>query len=347
MIEQRKIEKLVHRILSGKQIFDHDHIRYELVKPSLDIKFDADLLYESAYQDNLYSNFVFTEDLPSILIELGILEYNYKDQLKRLEKLLEKSKVNLYLQYFETPKYKKNKQAISNIRHDLDKLYNNLHILDHITLEHFCDNVKNEYILCNTLFLYDAKKLAFDYNEPINYNYFNTMASVIAQQIISIDTFKKIVRHEYWKNYWANNKYQILNEPVSNWSDEQKTLANISTMYDRIYEHPDCPPDAIIDDPDALDGWMIHQRIENEARKKEKGVDNMLGDKMKNASEVFIVAQNKDHADEILGFNNDRSLSTVKDKINYVMSSESPLRDAQLPDVKQKLIAQLKQQQQK
>jgi hypothetical protein len=112
-------------------------------------------------------------------------------------------------------------------------------------------------------------------------------------------------------------------------------------MYDRIYEHPDCPKEDVINDDDALDGWMIFNKQENERKKKEKGVDDMLTGKMRNSSEIFLMANNKEQAQDIQGLNSDKSLSALKQKVDFVMANKGPVRDAQLPDVKQKIRDQI------
>ena len=97
----------------------------------------------------------------------------------------------------------------------------------------------------------------------------------------------------------------------------------------------------VIADDDALDGWMIYQKQENEKQKREKGVDSMLTGKTKNSSEVFLMAGNKDQAQDVLGLNSSQSLGQIKQKIDFVKASDKPVRDGQLPDVKQKILEQL------
>ena len=341
MNDSRNNEILVHRILSGNYIFNYQDRFYELRKPSLALKMRADLLYVTTYEDNLYNNFWFLEDIEHLLFELNILHYSYKIDLSRLEKMLEKTKISLFQQYFDSTKRKKIQYQIKNLKEDIQEVYNKKHSLDYLTLEHYCDNIRNEYIISHTLYFYDSDQLVFD-KEPIVYNLFNDLVSHISKNIIDITTYKKIARSDYWRNYWSNNKTRILDEPVKEWSEEQKSLINISCMYDKIYEHPDCPKDDIIGDDDALDGWMLYQKQENEKQKQEKGVDSMLTGKMKNASEVFFMAGSKEQADDVLGLNSEKSLSSIKQKVNFVLSQDKPVSDGQLPDVKEKIIQQLK-----
>lgn len=345
MNETRKYEILVHRILSGKQVFSHNNNTYELRKPSLSLKMKADLLYVSAYENNIYSDFILIEDIDELLIETNIISRDHKKILTKIEKSLDNQKISLYKSYYDTLQKNKIKQKIKNIRQDIDKFYQEQHSLDYLTLEHYCDNIKNEFIITHSLYHCDSDRLVFDYDIPISFNFFNSVMSIISQNVIDVNSYKAIARSDYWRNYWNNNKTNILDEPVKEWSEEQKSLINISCMYDKIQEHPECPKEDIIADDDALDGWMLLQRQENEKQKKEKGVDNMLSGKIKDSAEVFLMAGNREQAQDIFDLNSEQGLRTIQQKMNTVISSDGPVRDAELPDVKARIFNQLKDQQ--
>lgn len=340
-MDPKSIEYLIHRILSGKNIFCYENIQYELRKPSLSLRLQSDLIYKNTYENNLFNDFWLLEDIPSLAIDIGILDYGYKKQLEKIEKNLEDEKIELYKGFFDISKKKKHKNKIQKIKQDYNDLYGLIHHLDYISLEHYCEKIKNEFLIINSLYRSDTKELVFE-QQNIEYNLFNNIISEISSTIIHIDTYKHIAKNEYWKSLWSNNKFNILDEPVNEWSDEQKTLFNISMMYDKIYEHPECPMDDIIIDDDALDGWMILQKRENLKQKQEKGVDTMLSDKIKNSSEIFLMAPNKDQANSIRELNSEQSLRRLQQKVDFVTSSEGPVKESQLPDVKQQIIEHIK-----
>ena len=344
MNETRKHEILVHRILSGKQVFSHNNNTYELRKPSLSLKMKADLVYTSAYENNIYSDFIVMEDIDNLLIETNIISRDHKKILTKMEKSLDNQKISLYKSYYDTLQRNKIKQKIKNTREDIDKFYQEQHSLDYLTLEHYCDNIKNEFIITHSLYHYDSDRLVFNFDTPIAFNLFNSIMAIVSQNVIDVSTYKAVARSDYWRNYWNNNKTNILDEPVKEWSEEQKSLINISCMYDKIQEHPESPKDDIVADDDALDGWMLLQRQENEKQKKEKGVDNMLSGKIKDSSEVFLMAGNREQAQDIFALNSEQGLQTIQQKMSMVASSDGPIRDAQLPDVKARIINQLKEQ---
>jgi hypothetical protein len=330
--------------LSGKQVFSHNNNTYELRKPSLSLKMRADLVYTSAYENNIYSDFILMEDIDELLIETNIISRDHKKILTKMEKSLDNQKISLYKLYYDTLQRNKIKQKIKNIREDVDKFYQEQHSLDYLTLEHYCDNIKNEFIITHSLYHYDSDRLVFNFDTPIAFNLFNSIMAIVSQNVIDVSTYKAVARSDYWRNYWNNNKTNILDEPVKEWSEEQKSLINISCMYDKIQEHPESPKDDIVADDDALDGWMLLQRQENEKQKREKGVDNMLSGKIKDSSEVFLMAGNREQAQDIFALNSEQGLQTIQQKMNMVVSSDGPIRDAELPDVKARIINQLKEQ---
>lgn len=81
-------------------------------------------------------------------------------------------------------------------------------------------------------------------------------------------------------------------------------------MYDNIYKSSECPPDEIINDYDALDGWMIVQRRKRDAQLNNRIVeDGISNEKIKNSDHIFVLTGQED-IDKIY------NLNTVENKIN-------------------------------
>jgi hypothetical protein len=341
VLTNKAVESLIHRILSGRLIFEYFDRTFELKKPSLDLKIKADLIYQQSYESNLYDNFWLIEDIPNLAIDIGILDISYRDIIKKIEKKIDIQKMDLYKEFSNQNQKKKNKTKIAQSKRNLNEEYNKLHYLDYLSLEHYCDKIKNEFLISNTLYYFDTGDLVF-YPGSIDYNMFNSLIVKISEHIITIENYKQIARHEYWKNLWSNNKFNIISEGVNEWSDEQKTLFNIAAMYDRIAEHPECPSQEIIEDDDALDGWMIFQKEKNNKEKRQKGVDNMLSDKIRNSSEIFLVPSNKEEISEIQDLNSFESRQRSVQKFDYIAANKDKnIEEIQLPDVKAKIQQEL------
>lgn len=332
-MNNKDIEFLVHRIISGNQIFSDNNIVYELRKPSVAIKLKADEVYQSAYEENIFNNFYFEEDLDGLLIEQGLIGPFFQKDLESVEKRLSQAKINLFKNWTDIKQRKKYKQDITQLKNSVNKLYQAKHSLDFLTIENYCDNIRNQYTIVNCLFYDNTNNRVFDDHEQIDYGLFNHLMQIIANNVIDIAEYKAMARHDYWRNYYNTNRTNVFGCAAIELSEEQRALLNTSIMYDRVYEHPDCPEPDIVNDDDALEGWMLHQQEENKKQKQQKGVDNMLSSKVKNSSEIFLMAQDKEQKDTIWGLNSPESQSKIQEKTQTVLNSTSPVKENELPDV--------------
>lgn len=336
------IEKYVNRILCGKQLINHKDQLYELRCPSIDLRMKASLLYDTTYNDHIYSEYyIFEENIEDLLIELGLLYPMYQEDMHSIEKRIENIKVDLFKEFFDRTKRKKHELNLVSAQKRLNQLYQLKHSLDFLTLENYCSTVKNEFLIKNTVYYYDTDRLLFDSNN-IDYQFFNSITEQITANMLDLSQMKEIARSDYWRNYYAINKNHLFSYSVVDFSDEQKALLSLSTMYDRVYEHPECPETDIIAHDDALEGWMIHQHREIKRQKKEKGVKVRGSDKVNQAGEVFLMAGSREQQKDILGLNTSESMQLIKNRIDAVSEAEGkPVQECFLPDVQQDIRQKL------
>lgn len=339
----KEIELLVHRIISGKQVFVLNNKTYELRKSPIDVKVMGDLVYNDFYEKNLYAGFILEEDRDSFLVSHGLINPSYNDAIKQLEKQLENTKIELFKNYIDIKKKKQNKTKIKSLNSSIEKILTEKHAIDFLILENAASNARNEYILTACLFDYNTQEKVFDY-ENIDYTIFNNFARTIAINTISMTKFKEIARNSYWKNIYTHSKHNILPYTASEYSEEQIALINVSEMYSKIYEHPNCPNDAIIEDDDALDGWMLLEQRENKKQKEQKGVSNMMSDKIKNSKEVFLMANNdKEQTEAIFDLNDEAGLRSIKHRAEKTQTSNVAIKDSELNDVRQEIQAKIRE----
>jgi len=334
----KNIEQLVHRILSGKRIFKHDCRLYELHNPSLDLKIEGDIIYEKIYEANLYNGFILEEDRNNFLIANQIVGSFHQDNIKNEEKKLEKAKIELYKNYFDLNKRRQNQTKIKSVKSSLVKLNTQTHSIDFLILENYATNARNEFILCKTLFDYRTKKIIFEYPD-VDYVLMNDLSTAIAYSSIDMAKFKEIARSSYWKNYYNHNKNNLLPYSASEYSEEQIALIGVSEMYSKIQEHPDCPNEEILNDDDALDGWMLLQQQENTRQKQQKGVSHMMSGKANKSQEVFLMSNgNQEQVKTILDLNSEEGLDKIKTRLDAVQDSTTKrVQDSLLPDVRVEL----------
>lgn len=333
-------ELLLYRILSGKIKFYYHNEQYELRTPTSEIRYDAELLYNNILNEEKFNEWIRLENLDYMLINLGLWTKDTNIIIKDIEKKIERSKVELFLNCMLMDKVKKIKKELNNFRNQLNTIMNHKNEMYSNTLEGYASSIKNEYIICKTLF--KNNKPVFQYsnhNNQTSYVHFNHIVMEINKQNISIEQYKALARHNIWRSYWGCNKENLFNQSVSDWTEDQRTLVNISRMYDNVYNHPECPDDKVIEDDDMLDGWMIYQQDQAKKNKKQEQIDR-LNPKLKNAQEVFITPSGKEDVSEIMGLNSAESLAKIKNRTNIINKSGS-VNAINLPDVQSDLRQQI------
>lgn len=276
------------------------------------------------------------------MISLGIWNTETNKNLKMLEQKLDNLKVDLF-QNFMIPSQTKNiRSNIKNTKNSINKIYVTKQSFLSNTLEGYASAIKNEYIICNTL--YKDNELVFNNQTSKSYILFNSLVQEIDKLMITTEQFKLLARDNIWRNYWnSSQNNQLFSTSIVNLTDEQRALVNISRMYDNVYEHPDCPSEAIISDDDALDGWMITQKRKNEAAKKQSIFDSSANQNTKKAGEVFMMANSKEDVDSIMDMNTLEGKARLKEKLSYINQTGNTVNDSELPDVKRDIQQKIRE----
>ena len=345
MLTQNDKEILLYRILSGKTFFYFNNEKYLLLSPSIDIKYEAALLYETIINDEKYYDWLREENSENIMIGLGLWNFETNKNLKNLEQKLDSLKVELFVNFMIPSKTKNIRSNIKNTKNSINKILITKQNFLTNTLEGYANSIKHEYIICNTL--YNNNKIVFDNQKNYrSFSLFNSLIQEIDKLMITTEQFKLLARDTYWRNYWnTSNKNHLFSQASIDLTDEQRALINISRMYDNVYEHPECPSDVVIEDDDALEGWMILQKKKNEAAKKQNAFNNSsTSENMKKAGEIFMIANSKEDTESILDMNTQESRSILQEKLSYI-DKVGIINDGELPDVQraiQQKISDLK-----
>lgn len=338
-MDDRLINLYLSRILSGYYSFVYKDQRYKLKYPDMSIKYEADIIANEEYEKNKYSGWHTLESIVYTLINIGLWTHGGDHELKSLEKQIEDQKVALYKNHINPNKVKSIRRNLETIKKKHNKLYLRRHSFDHITIEGYCDNIKNEFLLIHSV-LDSQDKLIL--KEKDDYPLFNNIAGEISRHSIDMNFFRRIARSDLWRNYWSANQDNIFGKPVIEWTDEQKTLVVLTKMYDGAKESMESPPDHIYDDDDMFDGWMILQRREGEKSKTQRRNEKELPGKLNKAGEVFLVASSKEEAENIYGMNDDQSRGVIRERQKFIgnTSEKEEIDSTALPDVRRDILIQ-------
>lgn len=343
-MDQRTLSIYLSRILSGFYLFIYNNTKYKLVYPDINIKYEAELYADQEYEENKFSDWITEDTIVDSLVSIGIWNYNGDDNLKNLEKQIDDLKVDIFKNFLNPPKLKILRRTLANTKKAYNTQYSIRHSLDQYTANGYSQYIKNQYILINSLYDINNHKIFNNLNN-IDPNLLNNLSNTISENTIDISVFREIARSDIWRNYWSANSDKLFDKSVVNWTDEQKTLVVLSKMYDSAYQHPECPPDSVIEDDDMFDGWMVVQKRENEKIKNKNRTEKMLeGKNLNKAGEVFIMANSQEEAKNIYDLNDNSSRHIIKERESVMKQSNGTIDVSQLPDTQRTLTVQANEQ---
>jgi hypothetical protein len=337
------LENLLYRIINGYYYISIDNIKYKIISPDINIKQQAHNMYLNTIDEHKYdiNSWISDNQIQHLLHIYGIWNKDLENKLNSIVKDLEKTKIELYKNFYNSEVRASIKQLISNINNHISDLHNKKYYFDYLTLEYYAQNIKNQYLITNMVYDIDGHRVFKDDSfENINYIFLEKILYEIHKHVLDTSTIKQIVRSELWKSYWNVSKESIFPGTVKDWTDEQRSLVNFSKVLDSIREHMEAPSDEIMMDDDALDGWILYQNHKNETEKKKQQISDKFSLDKKRAGEVFLLTNNSDERQEIYGLNDTQTNKDIKEMIE-ITQKEGKVNWTDLPHVKREIKQQL------
>lgn len=345
-------EYYLYRILSGCircKIYDNfGKQKVFLIKsPTVYQKYIAEEIYQEYLVDNRMQGLYEEEELYAHLIDIGHWSKEEDEKLEGINKDIETLKTKLYKLIFKSEERKFIRKALLAGKEERDFLIEKKNRYYHLSCTGAASIVKMRYLLGASLF-YENGSPVFSSDEKFwldSGNLIDTIINVYNKNRIDEKTIRELARTEPWRSTWTVRKStgdKIFHSSSCELSDEQKSLVYWTCLYDNIYENPDCPCEDIIDDDDALDGWLIDQEKNRKKRVTEKNVEDLIPESMKNASEVFIKVDTVEDAKKIEELNDERG-KQIKRSRDRAISNKGEVHEANLPDVNKDLRMQIVQ----
>lgn len=324
-------EFFVCMIRNGKLKITKDDCTVCIYPPTIDQLLESSLVYNEAY-DRAYSEEMMTEDDINVWMKENGIWTLYDDNLEdQYKKNLEELKIEIYNMRNEEKKAKNLRALIRASEYKLLSHSNKKHTYYQNTCEGIAQIEKMSWLIKNTTYVNDK---LYDFDD-ISLQY---VTDEWQSSFLSDTKLRDIARNDPWKSLWvirANSPAQIFNNPPNTeLTHNQKNLLIWSQMYDNIQESIDCPPKNVIEDDDMLDGWFIIQNRKRESELLNKSFEeNTKNKKIKESSEVFIMASDPEHITSIENMN-DSSAKLVKKKRQDAISKNKILLEQELPDKK-------------
>jgi len=334
-------ERLLYRILQGRLKLRLDGPVLFIEEPTMDLLEGSLEAYDEAYKQAYFSNVPIKKELIDTLLENNLWSPLDDKEAEKLEKNLEDMKIEAFEKFYDKRFLNSKKMQIRQVEDRINNLRFKKMSLDHTCCEGAASFARQLWILSHTTFFADGTP--YDWSDITVHGVFDSYV----ENNIKDEDIRYLARNNPWRHMWSVGKKssELFKRHTVDITKDQKVLAHYSIMYDNIYEHPESPNDKVIEDDDCLDGWIIKQRRENEKNKKQKEVDDLIGNsKIANSQEVFVMARDQESAAEVYNLNNPMARKTIQDRNQQIKNAECELNFKDLADVKQDIKLQSHQQ---
>ena len=336
MMKQHEREFFVTQIRSGVVLYKDLEIR----PPSLIDAMKSQHAYKVAYQESLDDGMMQQSELDQYMIDVGLWSKEDALSVSKVEKDIDNFKVEIFNNFYQD-------HVKAQIKKYL-KVARTYWLKKTIEKQDFYASTA-EGIAKTEQVLHTIRHCTYKNNKLYNFDGDITEAEVVGaftDSILSEEQIRHLARNEPWRMLWSiRDEVKLLaNTPDQDTTPNQRTLVQWSKIYENIQESMDCPPEEIINDNDALDGWFIVQRKKQEKNKSEKDFDQKVkSDKIKNSSEVFVMARGQKEKERVDNMNSVHGKAIKGQRFNTIKKHGS-VGQHQFADEKLKLQSQATQQ---
>lgn len=339
-MEDREILLTLSRILSGYYIVTHDKKHYKIKYPDAHVKYFAELVSQEELEKNKFCDWFRLDDITNWMISINYWSKEEEDFLEGYQQTSDNLKVEIFQNFRNPTALQSFRKKLASHNKIYSRLYQKKHSFDYVTLEGYCDQLKDHYLLLRSI--YDENDNLIFLTEENEHKKFDEIATSIMNHAIPMSSYREIARSNQWAYYWNNVKGDLFDKPIIEWTDEQRVLSAMSRMYDSAREHPDCPDDDVFEDDDAFDGWLISERRKHEKEKAKSRAEKMLPGKLGKAQDVFVQVHNRHQAKDIYSLNDIQGKSVIRERQQTIERAGS-VKEQNLPDIQRDLIIESNQ----
>jgi hypothetical protein len=300
--------------------------KYKILKPTPQITFEAC----EKYNEIIELDSINEDDILGLMYEKGLWDAKREKEFSEIfPKHLEYWKIQLFKSYTKIGEQDTVRKYLEKVKTEYDECYRSRNEYRMYTKEWVADFIKQLYILEHSVVDQNDNRVEIEPQE-LYISYLNA--------IVSNSVIRELARTTPWVHYWNAYKSngEIFPKPLTL---EQVLLIKWSKFYDNIRESPDCPSDDIIQDDDALDGWLILQNKKVEAQRMKSQIEGGLNSKIAGSQDIGIIVKPED-IDKVDLMNDDAG-RMIKGQRLRTVREKGVVKEHELVDKKQDIRSQL------
>jgi len=309
-MKQHEREYFISSIRSGVCIIKYKGITLKVHNPTIEQEIESCLVYNNAY-DLAYSDDVMDEEeVLDWMRAKGLWSYEDEQRVEGLEKDIENLKVGIYQARNNENRREHIRLGIRSGEEQMAQMLLKKNQYRENTCEGIAENAKWDWIVKNCTTLNEKK---FDF-ESASVEY---VLSCFRESMLPESKIRELAQNEPWRCLWVvkENSGTSLFYNHGELTLNQKNMIIWSKMYDNIQESMDCPNDDVIQDHDMLDGWFVLQRKKREKERAESEFEGSTSsEKIKNSSEIFVMAETGGDKDRVELMNDIGGQMTIRQR---------------------------------
>ncbi len=293
-MEQIEQELLIDIIIEDSIPFTFNNVVYSINSPSRQSKIIAGEIFFEFYYKALEEGVLDSDGVYKLLEKYNIWNNQKETVFRKLKKDEEDMKVAVFENYLDSDRRATVKQLLRMNEAEMERMSQEKHSLDYLGAEFVGNYAKYQLLLGNSIYR-KGKPL---WKSMRRWELPDEMANIINKKLnrykLNSEQYRDLANSDYWRGIYNIKRGVLFKRAVVDYSDSQRQLLSWSQTYDNIYKSPDCPPQSIIDDNDAIDGWFIMQKRKRDRETNNSTIEGGMSEKIRNSEHIFVVAQPED-----------------------------------------------------
>lgn len=314
----------VARLLANCLTLEQDNLLLDIVNPTNKVLYLAQREYAKSFEECQESGTLLFDHMIGEMVKQGLWNNVDEKRIQELKDSISSMKMEIFKNWIKTGTVKLYKKQVRRAEKEIIGLLTKKNAYHSMTCEGISTYNRWIYLVEHCTFLGEAQYNFADLSpeEILNYWQNNTLND---------SELRELSKYEGWMNVWCSSNKVPFVFPLS---EEQQRLIMWSRMYDNIRESSEAPVDEIMEDDDALDGWILVQRSKMNKERTTKMVEDSINVKNSKHAEVFIPVGSSEEAKRIFDLNNPQGAHTVKSRMEQVKNSTGEVKQAAFSDVK-------------
>jgi len=333
-------EFFLSEILFGSKMIEINEDLVIYVNPlTIEQNLHAQRIFKKAYDEALFSGVFTRNEMLELMKEQEIWSEEQEGALAKNNKIIEDLKVRIHDNFLVATKREQTRTELRDIERDQISLLEKKHAHDHLDCQGIATYARLNWVIENTTTYKDGKPYLFDEID---------ITGILKRKgdNLEISQYREIARTTPWRALWNNSGQdpeKIFQRSVFEFSDEQDSLLGWTRLYDNIAEAYESPSEQVIEDDDALDGWLIKQRQEKEKEQSKQRLDGLEGTHG-GADEIFIMSRSKEETEEINKLNDPHGKYVKASRVKILEKAKEDgkagVKYENFPDVRQRIMNQ-------